>query len=143
MAGPTLAAADGVPQAVKNACRGDFIKHCITHTPGTPGARTCMAGAFERLSDPCVSAILSSDLVDEKSSPAQQTVTTAKTVKPPAKNTKARTATRTKKYKTKQRRKVARHKSRKPRQGKISRYINRGTKIANRYINKAFAKAFR
>lgn len=65
-------AAVEVPQAVKDACKDDYEKHCSKHEPESTAARDCMAGAFEKLSDPCVTAILDSPLVDE---PPQQLAT--------------------------------------------------------------------
>ena len=60
----TAAAAGEVPQAVKDACKDDFEKHCKKHEPESAAARDCMAGAFEKLSDPCVAAILDSPLAE-------------------------------------------------------------------------------
>lgn len=61
----TAAAAGEVPQAVKDACKDDYEKHCKKHEPESAAARECMAGAFEKLSDPCVTAILDSPLVEQ------------------------------------------------------------------------------
>ncbi|MEL7048287.1 MAG: hypothetical protein AAFO75_04865 [Pseudomonadota bacterium] len=160
-AGPTTAIAGDVPQAVKTACRSDFIRHCIVHEPGTSSARDCMAGVFHKLSPRCSSAILSSNLVNDSSKaakPKEQVAKTTKTSKPNAKTKSARASkTKTKtKNKTKTIRSAKRHKPtvRKSKQRtarsklrsrskKVTRYINRGTKIANRYIARAFKKAFR
>lgn len=56
---------DDVPQAVKDACKGDYEKLCSVHEAGSTAARECMAGSFEKLSDPCVTAILDSPLVEQ------------------------------------------------------------------------------
>lgn len=61
----TAAAPDDVPQSVKDACRGDYEKFCSQHEPGSAEVRVCMAGAFEKLSDTCVTAILDSPLADQ------------------------------------------------------------------------------
>lgn len=60
----TQANAD-VPQAVKDACQGDYEKYCSQHQPESDEVRVCMAGAFEKLSDPCVTAILDSPLAEQ------------------------------------------------------------------------------
>lgn len=62
----TAAAAGEVPQAVKDACKDDYEKLCSAHEPESAAARDCMAGAFEKLSDPCVTAILDSPLVEQE-----------------------------------------------------------------------------
>jgi hypothetical protein len=62
----TAAAAGEVPQAVIDACQNDFEKHCKKHEPESAAARDCMAGVFEKLSDPCVTAILDSPLVEQQ-----------------------------------------------------------------------------
>ncbi len=65
---PAAAAAAGeIPQAVMDACKDDYEKHCIAHAPEGAAARDCMAHAFEKLSDPCVTAILDSPLVEQQS----------------------------------------------------------------------------
>lgn len=64
----TGAAAQGnadVPQSVKDACQPDYEKFCKQHAPESPEVRVCMAGAFENLSDTCVTAILDSPLADQ------------------------------------------------------------------------------
>lgn len=55
---------DDVPQAVKDACKGDYERLCKMHDPDSDAARNCMAAAFRELSDPCVTAILDSPLAD-------------------------------------------------------------------------------
>lgn len=65
---------DDVPQAVKDACKGDYEKHCSMHAPESNEVRECMARAFEKLSDGCVTAILDSSLADQQ----QATVEDAK-----------------------------------------------------------------
>ncbi len=54
-----------VPQSVKDACQGDYEKYCSQHAPESDEVRVCMAGAFEKLSETCVTAILDSPLADE------------------------------------------------------------------------------
>lgn len=65
------AQAGEIPQAVKDACAGDYKKHCSKHAPDSSDARNCMAQAFSDLSDGCVSAILDSDLPDEQTAEAK------------------------------------------------------------------------
>jgi hypothetical protein len=59
-------AADPVPEAVRNACQADYEQHCNSHPPESDAVRECMTNAFEKLSGPCVDAILSSDLVPQQ-----------------------------------------------------------------------------
>jgi len=73
-AATTDAAPAEVPQAVKDACKDDFEKHCKKHDPDSPAARDCMAGAFQELSDGCVTAILDSPLAEQ---PPQQLANSA------------------------------------------------------------------
>jgi hypothetical protein len=54
--------ASAVSQAVKDACRGDYLTHCSQHEVGSEALRDCMADAFDKLSEPCVAAILDSEL---------------------------------------------------------------------------------
>jgi hypothetical protein len=54
-----------VPQSVKDACQGDYEKFCSQHAPESEEVRVCMAGAFEKLSETCVTAILDSPLADQ------------------------------------------------------------------------------
>lgn len=54
-----------VPQAVKDACQGDYERLCSQHKPESEQVRVCMAEAFGKLSEPCVTAILDSPLADE------------------------------------------------------------------------------
>ena len=144
------ASAGQVPQAVKDACAGDYEKHCKKHDPESTAAHDCMAHAFEKLSDPCVTAILDSPLVEE----AQQQVANARESEAPKataakrKAHKANAATRTAKAKhaaVKSKRHVA-HRHNAPRRN-VASHIRRGTGIASRYVAKytrfAFAKAFR
>ncbi|MEO1280529.1 MAG: hypothetical protein AAFV69_02215 [Pseudomonadota bacterium] len=153
-AGPTIATAGDVPQAVKNACRGDFIRHCITHEPGTSGARDCMAGVFHKLSNPCTSAILNSDLVNDEAASAEPKTNVARSTKSAKskRQRKSASARKTnqirsaKRYKPKKagtkKRRVAKQ-GRKARMRKFARHIKRGTRIAGRKIARAFKKAFR
>lgn len=146
---PAAAAAQEIPQAVKDACSGDYQKHCLMHDPGTDGARECMAGVFGQLSDPCVSAILSSDLVDDPGAGEQHREQVAATAAPRRDASKAQQqANGQKKLKKRKkqraqahRRRVAKRRVRGPK--RIGQYIRRGTRIANRYVSRALAKAFR
>ena len=160
------ASAGQVPQAVKDACAGDYEKHCKKHDPESTAAHDCMAHAFETLSDPCVTAILDSPLVEE----AQQQVANARESEAPKataakrKAHKANAATRTAKAKhaagsqnsagkysvsqssaSKTTRRFA-QRQKGPRRS-VTAHIRRGTGIASRYVAKytrfAFAKAFR
>ncbi|MEQ1715104.1 MAG: hypothetical protein ABL907_03825 [Hyphomicrobium sp.] len=63
--------ADDVPQAVKDACQGDYDKYCSKHGHDSQAVRECMAHAFEKLSDPCVTAILDSPLADQQTPPQE------------------------------------------------------------------------
>lgn len=145
----SAAEAGEVPQAVKDACSGDYQQHCKMHKPESDGARDCMAGVFDKLSDPCVTAILNSDLVEEQARTAEQKASApekpqrvADSVKAGRKAAKLRRAERRpKRYAQAKRRRVANRKH-EAGSGKVARYINRGTRIANFYVSKAFAKAF-
>jgi hypothetical protein len=53
--------ASAVSQAVKDACRGDYQAYCSQHDVGSQALRDCMADAFDKLSEPCVAAILDSE----------------------------------------------------------------------------------
>ncbi len=57
--------ASAVSQAVKDACRGDYQTYCSQHEVGSEALRDCMADAFDKLSEPCVAAILDSELQRE------------------------------------------------------------------------------
>ncbi len=159
-AATTVAAAGDVPQAVKDACKDDYEKHCIQHAPEGAAARDCMAHAFEKLSDPCVTAILDSPLVEQQSqqiakaqASEQSGVEGAKATatKPATRTAKARHAAASKnsarKYSAGQStRHVAQHRQKGPRRS-VTAHIRRGTGIAKSYVAKytrfAFAKAFR
>lgn len=67
------AAASQIPQAVRDACKDDYEKHCAKHEPESDAGRDCMAQAFQKLSDGCVTAILDSPLVDEQKAAAEET----------------------------------------------------------------------
>ena len=155
-AATAAAAAGEVPQAVKDACKDDYETHCSAHAPESPTARDCMAHAFEHLSDPCVTAILDSPLVEQE----QQRVANAReadesgAAKPAQKVQSAKPATRTAKAKraapakyaaAKPKRQVARSPSAKPRS--VASHIRRGTGIAKSYVAKytrfALARVFR
>lgn len=143
------AAEDQIPQAVKDACRGDYEKNCAMHKPASVEARDCMADAFEKLSDGCVSAIIDSNLADEptqadgaKSEVAQQGETAAPAK---AKARVVRHASANKPSHGAKRTKVAHVRGAK-RPKSVAGYIKRGTKLADFYVAKytkiAFAKAF-
>ncbi len=128
---PALAG-DDVPKSVKDACRGDYEKFCAMHKPESAAVRDCMADAFEKLSDPCVGAILDSSLAEEHA--AQQKVAQAKGHK---------SKTRVSSVHQRGRSKVAQKRVTPQR---VAGYIRRGTGIAERYVAKytrlAFARAF-
>jgi type IV secretory pathway TrbL component len=153
--------ADPIPQAVKDACEGDFKTHCAAHTPETDAARECMAGAFEKLSDPCVEAILSSSLVEEQQKKMAQAAGAAQAPAPAPQAAEAKTtyepivSTKQRKRqaawsgkkrsaavsKARQRAAHSRRGYRKPRT--VAGYIRRGTRIANFYTSRALARIFR
>ena len=54
--------ASAVSQAVKDACRGDYHAHCSQHAVESKELRDCMAEAFDKLSEPCVSAIMDAEM---------------------------------------------------------------------------------
>lgn len=135
---PTAAAADEIPQAVKDACSGDYKKLCSAHKPESDAARDCMADAFKQLSDPCVTAILDSDLVDKQAQPVKPETRVAETSK--AKRSAAKVG-KVRVARAEGPRAQRRNGGYRP--DKVARYINRGTKIANFYVSKAFAVAFR
>lgn len=66
-----------VPQAVKDACQGDYEKLCSEHEPESDAVRECMARAFDKLSDGCVTAILDSPLADQAAEVASYDNSTA------------------------------------------------------------------
>ncbi len=159
------AAAGEIPQAVMDACKDDYEKHCIAHAPEGAAARDCMAHAFEKLSDPCVTAILDSPLVEQqsqqiaKAQASEQSGTDdpkAAATKPATRTAKARHAAVSKssarKYYAgqhsagKSKRHVAQHRQKGPRRN-VAGHIRRGTGIASHYVAKytrfAFARAFR
>jgi hypothetical protein len=53
--------ASAVSQAVKDACRADYLQYCSQHEVGSQTLRDCMSDAFDKLSEPCVAAILDSE----------------------------------------------------------------------------------
>lgn len=65
--------ASAVSQKVKDACRGDYYAYCSQHEVGSQGLRDCMTEAFDKLSDPCVAAILDSELQRENAKPHTRT----------------------------------------------------------------------
>lgn len=142
------AEADEIPQAVKAACEGDYKANCAAHIPGTDEARACMATAFEKLSDPCVEAILNSSLVDEQQRKAiadanarepeavpAKRKRTADNARPPSKKRYAAVA------KPRKQRLAAQHRTHRP--NTVTGYIKRGTSIANFYTSRALARIFR
>ncbi len=141
-AGSVTAAAGEVPQAVKDACSGDYKQHCSMHAPESDAARDCMADVFGKLSDGCVSAILNSDLVEEQADPAKDEAQVAvapqperkPAVKPRKVKRKARVA-RVHHQRTKRHRRLAKPK-------KVVRYVKRGIRTAKFYVSRAFRKAF-
>lgn len=148
------AAANEVPQSVKDACKDDYEKHCSAHAPENAAARDCMAHAFEKLSDPCVTAILDSPLAEQEqqrvantrsSEETEATTHDIRSAKPATRTAKAKRAAPEKYAGTKNKRHVAQRASAKPRS--VAGHIRRGTGIANHYVAKytrfAFARAFR
>lgn len=92
---PALAVAGEVPEAVRLACSNDYQKHCIKHQPGSEAGRECMADVFEKLSDGCVNAIMSSNLVDDGPEPAAEDKSqVAETAAPATKTRQAAKKTR-------------------------------------------------
>jgi hypothetical protein len=156
-----VAAADDVPQAVKDACKDDYEKHCSAHKAESAEARGCMAHAFEKLSDPCVTAILDSPLVEQeqqrlanaqaseanntKIAKNVRTVKAKPAVRTVARIAKVKHAPNTKYAAVKKTRHVA-HRASAPRRS-VTAHIRRGTSVASRYVAKytrfAFAKVFR
>ncbi len=149
---PAVTAAAGeVPQGVKDACLGDYEKHCKKHDPESTAAHDCMAHAFEKLSDPCVTAILDSPLVEQEQQrlaasardsaegpDAPKTTGTKRTAKAQHAAPPKLAAVKSKRY-------VAqRHNA--PRRN-VASHIRRGTGIASRYVARytrfAFARVFR
>ncbi len=148
----TAAAAAGeVPQAVKDACKDDYETHCSAHAPESATARDCMAHAFEKLSDPCVTAILDSPIAEQEQQrvanarSSEETEATTHGIRSATRTVKAKRAAPEKYAGTKNKRHVAQRASAKPRS--VAAHIRRGTGIASRYVAKytrfALAKAFR
>ncbi len=155
--------ASEVPQAVKDACKDDYEKHCNRHAPESAAAHDCMAHAFEKLSDPCVTAILDSPLAEQEQqrlanaqaserngaeapkTTAPKRVHEAQAAKSATRTAKARHAAASKNSASNTARHVA-HRQVGPRRS-VASHIRRGTGIANHYVAKytrfAFAKAFR
>ena len=137
------ASAGEVPQAVKDACSGDYKQHCSAHAPESDGARDCMADVFGKLSDGCVSAILNSDLVDQQTAPANNAPQVAAAAKPKQKaGGKVRKVKRKTRVARTHHRQVTRHR-RSARPRKVVGYVKRGARIAKHYVSRAFRKAFR
>jgi hypothetical protein len=147
---PALAVAGDIPDAVKAACSNDYQKHCIKHEPGSDAGRECMADVFEKLSETCVAAIMNSDLVGEEPKGATAESTVAETATPPVPGRRVATssATRTERRANTSRSRVgarrsARRRTYASRQGRISRRIARGLRIADRHVSRALARVFR
>jgi hypothetical protein len=153
--------ADPIPEDVKAACQSDFETHCKQHAPESDVARSCMTEVFEKLSEPCVTAILGSSLVPETpeqghalaedAAPQAETATSV-----PAKSAR-RVAKQGGQRQTADRRAaVERSKPRKPKVAqkserrfvrhrggtgtRIAGYIRRGPAIANRYLARFVAR---
>ena len=151
---PAVAVAGDIPDAVKAACSNDYQKHCIKHEPGSDAGRECMADVFEKLSETCVAAIMNSDLVGEEPKGATGESTVAETATPPVPGRRVATspAARTKRHANTSRSRVgarrtasrsARRRTYASRQGRISRRIARGLRIADRHVSRALARVFR
>jgi len=149
MTAPMVANAGEIPQAVKNACSADYKKLCMKHEPGSNAGRDCMADAFDRLSDPCVNAILNSDLVGEDPVAAQPDRKLAGNAKPAlkagksTKSRKVRTAKRTRGQRANNKRRYTSQASSGWRSGRVSRKIKRGLRKADRAVARAFSRVFR
>jgi hypothetical protein len=64
-----LAAAPAIAEvndAVKNACRDDYHKHCDKLEVGTPELRACMKSKATELSKGCLEALVANKEVTEK-----------------------------------------------------------------------------
>ena len=152
---PAVAVAGDIPDAVKAACSNDYQKHCIKHEPGSDAGRECMADVFEKLSETCVAAIMNSDLVGEepKGATAESAVAETATTPPvPGRRVATSSATRTARRANTSRSRVgarrtasrsARRRTYASRQGRISRRIARGLRIADRHVSRALARVFR
>ena len=55
-----------VNDAVKNACRDDYHKHCDKLEVGTPELRACMKSKATELSKGCLEALVANKEVTEK-----------------------------------------------------------------------------
>ena len=150
---PAVAVAGDIPDAVKAACSNDYQKHCIKHEPGSDAGRECMADVFEKLSETCVAAIMNSDLVGEEPNraPAESTVAEMATPPVPVRRVATSPATgRARRANTSRSRvgarrtasRSARRRTYASRQGRISRRIARGLRIADRHVSRALARVF-
>ena len=61
--------ASAVSQKLKDACRSDYHAYCGEHAVGSQPLRDCMADAFDKLSEPCVAAILDSEFQKDNARP--------------------------------------------------------------------------
>jgi hypothetical protein len=59
-------AAAEVNDAVKNACRDDYHKHCDKLEVGTPELRTCMKSKATELSKVCLEALVNNKEVTQQ-----------------------------------------------------------------------------
>jgi hypothetical protein len=55
LSGPALAQQD-----LKTACRGDYMKFCSAHRPGTPEVEKCFRDNIRQVSETCKAAIRAS-----------------------------------------------------------------------------------
>jgi hypothetical protein len=60
------AAAAEVNEAVKNACRDDYHKHCDKLEVGTPELRACMKSKATELSKGCLEALVNNKEVTQQ-----------------------------------------------------------------------------
>jgi hypothetical protein len=58
-----------VSPKVMEACRGDYQAYCSQHEVGSEALRDCMAESFDKLTAPCVAAILDSGAANEPAQP--------------------------------------------------------------------------
>jgi hypothetical protein len=53
------AVAANVSEGVKQACKGDYQRYCKAYKVGTEGLRACMSRSIKKVSNVCVSALVS------------------------------------------------------------------------------------
>jgi hypothetical protein len=61
-----LGIAGASAQDLRSACRGDYLKFCSAHRPGTPEVRKCFRDNVERISETCRGAIRASGEADKR-----------------------------------------------------------------------------